>query len=303
MSTWTIELLSSELQFLVDADFAIEATGFDAIDLDKLLTPTSAADPDDRPVPPLPTRPVSRTSVAFPAFALGRDPRLKIMSIVASQGLASELCDQLARLMSSDLYRTLFPHAQFDRKRNALLLSHGGSFSSFPFFSSLIGRGADILIVDDPVSPADAKNKEFNRKAADWFISDAMPRLNDNSASIAILVMQRVAGNDLTTAFFAGQPRKALVFSAVARVEERWRMPNGTIFVREPRTVLNPQLENLEQLFATYCTMPYGDFVCQYLQDPNANRWINCNLYYPFDTTDWTPEKGTPKSHCMFSNS
>jgi len=61
MSTWTIEVLSSELQFLVDTDFAIETTGFDAIDLDKLLTPTSAADPDDRPVPPLPTRPVSRT--------------------------------------------------------------------------------------------------------------------------------------------------------------------------------------------------------------------------------------------------
>lgn len=60
MSTWTIEVLSSELQFLVETDFAIETTGFDAIDLDKLLTPTSAADPDDRPVPPLPKRPVSR---------------------------------------------------------------------------------------------------------------------------------------------------------------------------------------------------------------------------------------------------
>ncbi|WP_156395823.1 hypothetical protein [Bosea sp. Leaf344] len=48
--------------------------------------------------------------------------------------------------------------------------------------------------------------------------------------------------------------------------------------------------------------MHYGDFACQYLQDPNANRWINCDVYYDFDTTDWTPEKGIPKSHCMFSN-
>lgn len=60
LSSWTPELLSSELQFLVDSDFAIEDTGFDTIDLDKLLTPTISGDPDEAPVPPPPTMPVSR---------------------------------------------------------------------------------------------------------------------------------------------------------------------------------------------------------------------------------------------------
>lgn len=241
-------------------------------------------------------------SVAFPAFALGRDPRRKVMSIVANQELAGDLCTQLCRLLSSDFYRTLFPHTQFERKRNAIVLAHGGSFISSPFFSSPIGRGADILIVDDPVSPADARNGSFNRKAAEWFVSDVIPRLNKKAGSIAILVMQRVARDDLATAFFKGQPRTALIFTAVARKQERWRMPNGTLFIREPRTVLNPQLETLEDLYATYRSMHYRDFVCQYLQDPDAYRWVNCHMYYEFDTTDWTPEKGEPERHFLFSN-
>lgn len=60
-STWTADLLAGELQFLVDTDFSIELTGFNTIDLDKLLTPASTASVvDDTPVPEPPDNAVSR---------------------------------------------------------------------------------------------------------------------------------------------------------------------------------------------------------------------------------------------------
>lgn len=62
LSSWTPELLTSELQFLVETDFAVEVTGFDTIDLDRILTPANAADdPDDAPVPAPPDKPTSRS--------------------------------------------------------------------------------------------------------------------------------------------------------------------------------------------------------------------------------------------------
>lgn len=61
LSRWTPDLLASELSLLVETDFAVEVTGFDPIDLDKLLSPTTSGDdPDDVPVPLPPSQPVSR---------------------------------------------------------------------------------------------------------------------------------------------------------------------------------------------------------------------------------------------------
>jgi len=92
------------------------------------------------------------------------------------------------------------------------------------------------------------------------------------------------------------------VFTAVSRREERWELPDGTTYIRPPRTPLNPKRETLEQLWTIYRSMKFGDFALQYLQDPYADRYINGPVYYPFDTTDWTPDKGGPKWWMLFSN-
>lgn len=61
LGAWNEELLQKELQALVDAKFDMAFTGFDPIDLDKILTPP--IDPtleDETPMPPLAVRPVPR---------------------------------------------------------------------------------------------------------------------------------------------------------------------------------------------------------------------------------------------------
>jgi hypothetical protein len=105
-------------------------------------------------------------------------------------------------------------------------------------------------------------------------------------------MMQRLAKHDLYGAFFRGDPRKTLVFTAVSRREERWELPDGTAYIRPPRTVLNPKRETLEKLWEIYQSMEFGDFALQYPQGPYADRYIAGPVYYPFDSTDWTPDKG-----------
>jgi hypothetical protein len=241
-------------------------------------------------------------SIAFPAFALGRDPTLKIMSIVANRELAGDFCTQLARLLRSDQYRAIFPHVSFERSRNSLSLAHGGSFTSTPFFSSPIGRGADILIVDDPVAPSDALNERFNDEAAKWLASELVPRLNDKAKSIAVLVMQRLSYNDLSTAFFTNSDRRTLAFTAVSRRKERWRLSDGTAYIRPPRSVLNPATETLEQIYDIYAEIGWSQFVAQYLQDPwpPGSQWNMGERYYPFDMNQWKPGDGPPPHKSMF---
>lgn len=242
-------------------------------------------------------------SIAFPAFALGNDPTRKVLSIVASQAAASDICEKLARLLDSSHYRTLFPHVRrVTGKRQAIRLSHGGSFSSAAFFSSAIPRDADVLIVDDPISHADARNVSFNEQAAEWFMGEIVPRFEGNESAIAILAMPRLAKNDLSCAFFRGRERQTLEFTAISRCEERWPLPTGEVYIRPPRTPLNESREKIEDIWSIYNSMDYGDFACRILQDVNAKFFIGGDRYYPFDTTDWTPDKGKADSRRLFSN-
>lgn len=243
-------------------------------------------------------------SIAFPAFALGQDSRLKIMSVVANRELASELCEQLARLLASDGYRQLFPHISAIRRRESLALSQGGIFSSTPFFTSPVGRGADILILDDPTTLSEVQSEGFNEKAARWYADELASRLNEKSASIAILVMQRLHFHDLSSSIFTAYPHRRLAIAAVSGVEERRLLPNGTIFIRPARQVLCPQRETLGNLYRTFCDIGGKAFTARYLQQPWQTEWVGGGpMYYDFDTTNWTPEMGPPRSRFLFSRS
>lgn len=242
-------------------------------------------------------------SVAFPAFVLGQNPTRKIMSVVANRELAGALCEQLARLLASDRYRSLFPHVAFMQRRESLHLSHGGSFSSTPFFISPVGRGADILILDDPVAPSDTQNENFNEKVARWYADELAPRLNDKSASIAILVMQRLHFHDLSSSIFAEYPYRRLAIPAVSRIETRWLLPNGTIYIHPPRQVLCPERETLDDLYRIFCEIKGKAFAAQYLQDPWQSEWIGGPVYHECDTTNWTADQALPRSKTLLSRS
>ncbi len=95
-------------------------------------------------------------SVAFTAWLLGLDPSMKIIYASYSSELAYKLARDTHAVMTSPLYRQAFPATQLSATRRAMhdftTTAHGVRYE-VSTGGSLTGRGADILIIDDPAKP------------------------------------------------------------------------------------------------------------------------------------------------------
>src|SRR6202008_713807 len=105
-------------------------------------------------------------SIAFPAWCLGHDPSAQILCVSYAQDLADKLARDCRSIMTSDWYWRIFPtrlagHPQAvqefitPRKGYRLATSTGGV---------LTGRGADVILIDDPLKPEEALS-EAQRQA------------------------------------------------------------------------------------------------------------------------------------------
>lgn len=206
-------------------------------------------------------------SVALPAFLLGRNPTKQIILVVGTGSLGRELMSKLQRLMSSPRYRSLFPHIHFDRKASDIQLKLGGFIKLAYVGQPISGRGADLIIVDDPLSPSYARDHQRRKAVNDWFESDALTRLNNKSAGSVLLIMQRVHPDDLSGHIQRHHPAfQHLVLPAIATRAERWVLSGGRVLVRSNHGVLEPARESLELLRARLDELGSFQFNAQYLQ-------------------------------------
>ena len=120
-------------------------------------------------------------SIAFPAWCLGHDPSAQILCVSYAQDLADKLARDCRSIMTSPWYRRIFPtrlapHRQAvqefitTRQGYRLATSTGGV---------LTGRGADIILIDDPLKPEEALSDAQRQAANEWFDHTLYSRLND----------------------------------------------------------------------------------------------------------------------------
>ncbi|MDR1338019.1 MAG: terminase, partial [Rickettsiales bacterium] len=98
-------------------------------------------------------------SVALPAWLLGHHPKTNIICVSYNDGLAEKFANDCRNIMLSEWYRELFPMTRLHPSRRALNdfeTTHGGGRMSTSIGGTLTGRGADWIIIDDPLKPADA---------------------------------------------------------------------------------------------------------------------------------------------------
>jgi hypothetical protein len=110
-------------------------------------------------------------SIAFPAFVLGHAPAAKIVSVSHGQDLANKLACECRRLMSGPFYQSLFPETRLSPDRQAIqefTTTKSGFRYSTSVGGALTGRGADFIIIDDPLTPEGALSKT-QRNAANLF--------------------------------------------------------------------------------------------------------------------------------------
>jgi hypothetical protein len=136
---------------------------------------------------------------------------------------------------------------------------------------SQIGRGADLIIIDDPISPSRARKANECGLINNWYDSEVLPRLNNKTSAGVIVVMQRLAVRDLCGHLLSGTEQwRHVALSAIAKQNESWALANGRVHRRPAHEVLCDGLENREALLERLDQIGGLNFYAQYLQAPTT---------------------------------
>jgi predicted phage terminase large subunit-like protein len=214
-------------------------------------------------------------SVAFVAFLLGHDPSAKIICASYGQDLANKHAMDCRTIMNTAWYRGVFPHTRLLSQRQALqelITTQQGSRLSASVGGVLTGRGADYIILDDPLKPEEALSDTQRQAVNDWFDHTLYSRLNDKRNGRIILIMQRLHEDDLVGHVQAMEPWKVIRFPAIAEEDEVHviQTPYGPRrFERRAGEALHPEREPLEVLNHIREAQGEYNFAGQYQQAPS----------------------------------
>lgn len=140
-------------------------------------------------------------SVCLPAFALGKDPRLKIAVAVYGDELAREHMRPLAEILDARWYRATFPEVEIaTRKGGVVTTSKGGSIRYVSVGGAFTGLGIQVLIIDDVLKAQDAASSALRAAAERYVRETAFTRFDDQRRSRVIAISQRLHPYDLSWA-------------------------------------------------------------------------------------------------------
>src|SRR5712692_5146612 len=192
-------------------------------------------------------------SVAFPAWCLGHDPSAQILCVSYAQDLADKLSRDCRRILASDWYRRIFP-TRLSPQRQAVPefdTTAQGCRLATSVGGVLTGRGADLIIIDDPLKPEEALSKVQRQAANEWFDHTLYSRLNDKQKGAIVLIMHRLHEDDLVGHVLAQEPWEVVRIPAIADDDEAQLV--DTVWGPEPQTrrqgeALHPAREPLPML-------------------------------------------------------
>jgi hypothetical protein len=143
-------------------------------------------------------------SVFFPAWMIGKNPKLKIMQVTHNAELSARFGSKVRNLIDSREYKQIFGDVrlrQDSKAKGRWETNHGGEYFAAGVGGAITGRGADLLIIDDPHTEQDSLSRNAMERCYDWYASGPRQRLQPGGS--IVLVMTRWAENDLT-----GDPHK-----------------------------------------------------------------------------------------------
>ena len=206
-------------------------------------------------------------SYLLPAWFLGKFPHKKVIQASHTAELAVGFGRKVRNLVDSDVYHDIFPdlNLQSDSKAAGRWnTSKGGDYFAIGVGGAVTGKGADVLIIDDPHSEQEAamaaSNPEVYDKVIEWYTSGPRQRLQPGGS--IVIVMTRWSQRDLT-----GQVLKA----AAQRSGEDWEVIEFPAILPSGNP-LWPQFWSLEELEALRNELPNAKWQAQYQQNPVGNE-------------------------------
>ena len=224
-------------------------------------------------------------SYLLPAWFLGKFPHKKVIQTSHTAELAVGFGRKVRNLVDSEAYNEIFPGLSLQSDSKAAgrwNTSKGGDYFAIGVGGAVTGKGADILIIDDPHSEQEAamaaSNPEVYDKTYEWYTSGPRQRLQPGGA--IVIVMTRWAQRDLT-----GQVIKA----DAQRGGEGWEVIEFPAILPSGNP-LWPEFWSLDELTALRNELPNSKWQAQYQQNPVGNE----SAIVKRDWWKWWPDERPP---------
>ncbi|MGE3993004.1 phage terminase large subunit [Pseudorhodoplanes sp.] len=235
-------------------------------------------------------------SIAFPAWFLGHFPHQQVACVSYGQDFADKLARHSRRLMQSDFYQALFK-TRVSSKRDTVAdfeTTQGGFRFSTSVGGPFTGRGANVIVIDDPLKADEALSDPRRESVNAWFDNTLRSRLNRQAEGAIIIIMQRLHADDLVAHVQSTERWDVLSFPAIAEKKATFksRTPyENRIFHRKEGDILQPALTPPHVLENIRRTMTEYIFAAQYQQNPQPSvgnivkrKWLH--FYTPKERPD-----------------
>lgn len=167
-------------------------------------------------------------SIGFPAWYLGRNPEKEIITVSYSAELAQDFGSKTRSTVNSEAYPHIFNITlkEDEQAKAKWRTNKGGSYTSVGVGGAITGRGANILLFDDPIkNREEAESEVYREKVWQFFTSTAFTRLEPGGVVVVILTRWHVddlAGRILKNPELSKRI-KIIHFPAIAEAKEAYR--------------------------------------------------------------------------------
>jgi predicted phage terminase large subunit-like protein len=206
-------------------------------------------------------------SYLLPAWFLGKYPHKKVIQCSNTAELAVGFGRKVRNLVDGETYAKIFPNVALRTDSKAAgrwATNANGDYFAIGVGGTVTGKGADLLIIDDPHSEQEAalaaSDPSVYDKIFEWYSSGPRQRLQPGGS--IVIVMTRWGKRDLTG---------RVLQSMVERDGDEWEvislpaiMPSGLS--------LWPEFWSLEELEKLKNELPISKWSAQYQQDPSAEE-------------------------------
>ena len=203
-------------------------------------------------------------SYLLPAWFLGKYPHKKVIQCSHTAELAVGFGRKVRNLVDTEAYHDIFPDLQLSADSKAAgrwNTSKMGDYFAIGVNGAVTGKGADLLIVDDPHSEQEAALAEVNPdiydKTYEWYTSGPRQRLQPGGS--IIIVMTRWSKRDLT-----GQILKD---AAANESIGEWEVIEFPAILPSDKP-LWPEFWELDELLKVKRDVPNSKWMAQYQQNP-----------------------------------
>jgi len=198
----------------------------------------------------------------FPGWMMGLNPKLKIIQTTHTAELSYRFGRKVRNLFDQQDFKDVFPGVTLSQDSKAAgrwETNKGGEYFAAGTGGAITGRGADLLVIDDPHSEQDALSETALDNAWEWYTSGPRQRLQPGGA--IVIVMTRWSMKDLTGMLLKAQSEpkadqwEVVEFPAILNDKPMW-----------------PEYWNLRELEGVKASLSEQKWQAQWQQSPTSEE-------------------------------